>query len=134
MNVLTTKQERFCRLLVEGMDQGPAYAAAYDWQGKVSGRDQKASILAARKDIQDRIQKLRDMAAKPTILTRQRKLEKLARMVEAPLSGNEAVLTSEQLKAMEIDNKIQGHNEPETVRIEGAGALLQKIRKGAPKP
>jgi hypothetical protein len=40
----------------------------------------------------------------------------------------------QRLKAIEIDNKMAGHNEPEQLKVTGLGSILQKIRTSARKP
>lgn len=130
---LTFKQEAFCHRIASGEAQQAAYLACYEWKGDTEVARKKASLLANKPHVAARILQLRDRAARPKILSRQRKLERLHDMVDEQVAPGKQ-LTSEQLKALEIDARIQGHNEPEKLKVEGMGSLLQKIRRTAPKP
>lgn len=133
MTRLTAKEEAFAQEICSGKLPLHAFLAA----GYKASNARIGSIAAQRclnrQRVADRIQQLRDRAARPAVLTRQRKLERLAAMVEEQVATG-AQLTSDQLKAVEIDAKMQGHNEPEKLKITGLGTVLQKIRKDARKP
>lgn len=130
---ITAKEEAFCTAIASGKGPSEAYRSSYDTNASAAIVTVGAQQVLRRKRVTDRIQALRDKAARPAILTRQRKLERLAAMVEEQVADG-AQLTSEQLKAVELDAKMQGHNEPEKLKIEGLGTVLQKIRKDARKP
>lgn len=130
---LTAKEEAFALHIFAGRGVSEAHQLSYGGNGKATVRAAKASEVLARHHVQARIQKLRDAIAKPAILTRERKLQRLAAAVEEQI-GNGKQLTNEQLKAIEIDSRMQGHNEPEKLLVKGMGSVLQKIRQTAPKP
>lgn len=126
---LTAKQEAFCQRIADGKTQVDAYLSAYDWKGKKAGSEKKACELAALPAVAARITQLRERASTSRTLLRVEKREMLADTAR----GTKA-LTDVQMKAIEIDNKMAGHNEPEKLKVEGMGSLLQKIRRTAPKP
>lgn len=132
---LTAKQEAFCHSIADGKTQLDAYLSAYDWHGNMTVAKTRASEEAAKPHVAARLATLRERQTTPKTLTRQRKLERLAAMVEEQVAtvGNQQ-LTGDQLKAIELDARMQGHNEPEKLKVEGMGSLLQKIRRTAPKP
>lgn len=132
---LTAKEEAFALNIVSGKGVAESHLLAYGGNSKTEVRAVRASEVLKRGRVTARIQQLRDRAARPSVLTRARKLEKLAAMVEQDAEGlPPSHLTPEQLRAVEIDNRMQGHNEAEKLKITGLGTVLQKIRKDAKKP
>lgn len=133
MKRLTAREEAFALHIFAGKGVAEAHKLSYGGGGKPEVRAVKASEVLARDHVKARVQQLRDAVARPSILSRQEKLERLAKMVRAEVEEQDQ-LTPEQLRAVEIDNRTQGHNEPEKLKIEGLGTVLQKIRKDARKP
>lgn len=127
---LTAKQEAFAHAIADGKTQVDAYLASYDWKGKKAGSEKKACELAALPAVAARIAALRERATTKRTLGRIEKRELLA----ATVLGHTKPLSDVQMKAIEIDNKMAGHNEPEKLKVEGMGSLLQKIRRTAAKP
>lgn len=135
MRRLTPKEEVFAQAIMSGKNQSEAYRTAYPNQKcNANVTAVAANRVANRAVVSARLVQLRNMAARPAILTRARKLEKLAAMIENANVVVNDQLTSDQLKAVEIDNKMQGHQEAEKLKVTGLGSLLQKIRAAAPKP
>lgn len=130
---LTAKEESFCQEIVKGTPVAAAFLGAGYRATSLRLAGINAQRTLGRSRVSARIQELRNMAARPSILTRARKNALLAAMVEKKLLADEQ-LSPEQLKALEIDNRMQGHNAEEKVKVSGMGALLQKIRKKGPKP
>lgn len=133
MTKLTAKEAAFAQAIVAGKTQADSYRGAYSTKAKPEVIAVAANRVANRARVIHRITELRNLAAKPSLLTRTRKLEKLAAMVETVMASKQQ-LTPDQLKALEIDNKMQGHNEAEKIKVSGLGGLLQKIRASSPKP
>lgn len=78
---LTTKQEKFCQLIVGGANQSDAYRAAYN-AGKMPDARiwSEASTLAAAPKVARRIQTLRDEAAKDVLIDAGMVLKELCRI------------------------------------------------------
>ena len=102
--MLTAKQEEFAKKIAEGMTQADAYRFAYD-TSRLTDKTvwEKASVLAANNKVRERVQELRDMAAKPSILTAQQRLEWLTSLIQ-----DEQVSIGDKLKASDQMNKMQG--------------------------
>jgi phage terminase small subunit len=102
--MLTDKQERFVRNIIEGMNQADAYRSAYPNQ-RMSDKTiwETASKLMKNPKVATRLAELRNELAKPSIMTAQERLEWLTKLI---MSDEES--TSDKLKATDIMNKMQG--------------------------
>jgi phage terminase small subunit len=102
--MLTAKQEAFVQNIIKGMSQADAYRAAYDAK-RMSDKTihEKASVLAGQDKVKARINELRGKLANENIMSAQKRLEWLTRLIQ-----NEEENTSEKLKAIDIMNKMQG--------------------------
>ena len=102
--MLTQKQEKFVRNIVEGMSQAEAYRNAYNAQ-KMSSKTvwEKASRLRADDKVRAREQELRDQAANEAIMTRQERMVWLSGIVK-----NEEESTKDRLSANDQLNKMEG--------------------------
>ena len=127
---LTAKQEAFAQAIVDGKRPSEAFRLAYPDQ-KASPKivSVKAAQAQNHPTIAGRIAELRGMLTKKKTLERDEKRLLLAATVRGTKELSDA-----QMKAIEIDNKMAGHNEPEQLKVTGLGSLLQKIRQSAPKP
>lgn len=120
--MLTAKQERFARNIVEGMNQADAYRNSYSTE-KMSDNAvyREASLLIARPKVAQRIKELRDELAKDSIMTAQERLEYLTRVARGseqeqvtclvdgePVAYVRAACFSEKLKAIDLMNKMTG--------------------------
>ena len=130
---ITAKQEAFAQAIVAGKGPSEAYRSAYAMQGSARVVSVHAQDVLRHWLVAARIKELRDRAARPAILSRQAKLERLARAISEQVTKKNQ-LTPEQIRAIEIDNRMQGHNEPEQLKVTGLGSVMQKIRRDAPKP
>lgn len=102
--MLTEKQEKFARAIVEGMNQADAYRSAYSTKNMSDNSIYvNASKLAADAKVALRIKELRDELAKPSIKTAQERMEWLTQLIDNAEEG-----TSEKLKAIDILNKMDG--------------------------
>ena len=102
--MLTDKQEKFCKAIVEGMTQADAYRSAYDSENMADKTIyEAASRLMADSNIIARVQELRDLTAKASILTAQERLEWLSEIIRSKEES-----TTDRLKASDQMNKMQG--------------------------
>lgn len=102
--MLTAKQEEFAKKIAEGMNYSDAYRSAYDTK-RMSDKtvNEKASLLKDEDKIRTRIKELRDMAAKDTIMTAQKRKEWLTEVINDP-----NVDINAKLKATDLLNKMDG--------------------------
>lgn len=102
--MLTDKQEKFCRAIVEGMTQADAYRSAYNSENMMDKTiHEEASRLMADPNISTRVQELRDMVANASILTAQERLIWLSGIIRSKEES-----TTDRLKASDQMNKMQG--------------------------
>ena len=109
--MLTAKQEKFVRNLIQGMSQREAYKNSYDAEN-MSDKviDNEASLLFNSREISMRYQELQDRLDKHTIMTAQERLEYLTEIVQGlQLDNNDAPADLNiKLRAIDIMNKMQG--------------------------
>ena len=111
--MLTAKQEEFAKKIAEGMTQADAYRFAYN-TSRMTDKSiiEKASELASNVNITARVRELRDMAAKPTIMTAQQRKEWLTEVINDPeIDINARLKASDQLNRMdgEYVTKVEGN-------------------------
>lgn len=120
MDMLTPKQEKFVRNLVQGMSQREAYKRSYDAENMMdSSIDCEASKLFNDPKISHRYEELIERAATASVMTAQERLEYLTRVVcgveyeqsLVTVDGEEflkefPVDMSAKLKALDIMNKM----------------------------
>lgn len=102
--MLTAKQEAFVQNIIQGMSQADAYRSAYD-ASKMSDKTihERASVLAGQDKIKTRLSELRDKLANEKIMTAQKRMEWLTRVVK-----DDYEKTENKLKALDILNKMDG--------------------------
>lgn len=101
--MLTEKQEKFVRSLVEGMTQADAYRSAYSTKNMSDKTiHEAASRLASDSKVSARLSELRNELTKGTIMTAQKRLEWLTALIDGENDINA------KLKAIDIMNKMQG--------------------------
>ena len=103
--MLTAKQEKFVRNLIEGMSQREAYKNSYN-ASKMADKtiDEKACLLFAEEKVRARYWELQDELAKASIMTATERLQYLTRVVKEHQEADYNV----KLKAIDIMNKMQG--------------------------
>jgi phage terminase small subunit len=102
--MLTDKQEKFAKAIVEGMNQADAYRSAYSCKNMSDNAIYvNASKLASDAKVTLRIKELRDELAKPTIKTAQERMEWLTRIMDSDKES-----TADKLKASDQLNKMEG--------------------------
>lgn len=103
--MLTAKQEKFVRNLIEGMSQREAYKNSYDAKNMTDKTiDEKACLLFASDKIRARFKELQDELAKASIMTATERLKYLTDLVKEHEEADYNV----KLKAIDIMNKMQG--------------------------
>ena len=102
--MLTPKQEVFARKIVEGMTQADAYRAAYSCKRMTDKTIwENASRLMADSKVQARVKELRDRINDEAIMSAQKRLEWLTKVIQ-----NDEESTGDRLKAIDLMNKMQG--------------------------
>lgn len=101
--MLTDNQENFAKCVAEGMNYSDAYRSAYN-TSRMTDKSvwEKASELASNVKVKARLKELRDMAAKPTIITAQERKEWLTEVIQdRSIDINTRLKASDQLNRME---------------------------------
>ena len=103
-SMLTDNQEEFVKRVAEGMSYADAYRTAYPKQ-RMSDKTiwEAASRLMKNDKVVARLKELRDLSAKETIMSAQKRLEWLTGLIE-----DNDVSIGDKLKAADIMNKMQG--------------------------
>lgn len=103
-SMLTAKQEQFVQNIIQGMSQADAYRSAYDTKRMSDNAIyREASLLMSNPKVAQRLAELAKAADSPKIMSAQKRLEWLTRLIENDEEG-----TNEKLKAIDIMNKMQG--------------------------
>ena len=102
--MLTDNQEEFVKRVAEGMSYADAYRSAYPKQ-RMSDKTiwEAASRLMKNDKVVARLKELRDLSAKDTIMSAQKRLEWLTEAI-----ANNDIAINDKLKAIDIMNKMQG--------------------------
>ena len=121
--MLTANQEAFARGIAEGMTYTDAYRSAYKTQRMTDKSiNEEASRLKDNPKISSRVKELRDIAAKPTIMTAQKRKEWLTEVINDPnVDINARLKASDQLNRMdgEYVQKVEAEVKREfTINIE----------------
>ena len=101
--MLTEKQEKFIRLLLEGKSQAQAYREVYDAAGmKDDSVYKEASRLAKKASVRKRLEQLRKELEDAAIANARERLELLTQIIR----GERPV--GDKLKAVDLMNKMTG--------------------------
>ena len=117
MKTLTAKQRAFAGLIVDGLNGSEAYRRTYSPNGKATVIAVKACELRRRPEVADLIARLQAKTETRETLSRQHKREILAELVLNAEEGGPTI--DQKLKAIELDNKMAGHNQPEQLKLTG---------------
>lgn len=102
--MLTPKQEVFARKIVEGMTQADAYRASFSCSRMTDKTVwEKASRLMADDKVKARVKELRDKINDEAIMSAQKRLEWLTKVIQS-----EEETTGDKLKAVDLMNKMSG--------------------------
>ena len=119
--MLTAKQEKFVRNLIEGMSQREAYKNSYNAEN-MSDKviDNEASKLFNNHEIAMRYRELQDSLDKHTIMTAQERLEYLTAIVK----GTQGEIISEV-----VDGEVKEYMVPASIKNKlGAIDLMNKMQ------
>lgn len=115
---LTANQEAFAQGIAKGMSYADAYRSAYKTERMTQDSIYvEASKLKDNPKVALRLKELRDMAAKPTIMTAQERKEWLTRIIQDPdIDIKSRLSASDQLNKMdgEYVQKVQAEVQTET--------------------
>jgi phage terminase small subunit len=102
--MLTAKQEAFVQNIIQGMSQADAYRSAYDTKRMTEKTVwESASKLMANPKVTTRLTELREQLANENIMSAQKRMEWLTRVVK-----DDYEKTENKLKALDILNKMDG--------------------------
>jgi phage terminase small subunit len=102
--MLTAKQELFAQNIAQGMSQADAYRCAYSCKNMSDNTIyREASLLLDNPKVTQRLREIRDINARPSIMSAQKRLEWLTERI-----ADEDVDINAKLKAIDIMNKMQG--------------------------
>ena len=102
--MLTPKQEKFVQGIIEGMSQADAYRSAYSTKNMADKTVwENASRLMADSKVKARVTELRDQIVSDSIMSAQKRLEWLTKVIQ-----NDEESTGDKLRAIDLMNKMQG--------------------------
>lgn len=109
--MLTPKQEKFARNIVEGMSQADAYRNSYN-ATRMTDKSihETASKLMADSKIISRVKELRDQIDKSTVMSVQERLETLTK-----IARNKKENPTNKIRAIDTMNKMTGEYETKIV-------------------
>ena len=101
--MLTPKQELFAQKIAEGMSQADAYRSAYSCKNMSDNAIyREASLLVENPKVAQRLKEIRDINARPSIMTAQKRKEWLTEVINDPdIDINARLKASDQLNKME---------------------------------
>ena len=101
--MLTPKQELFAQKIAEGMSQADAYRSAYSCKNMSDNAIyREASLLLDNPKVAQRLREIRDINARPSIMTAQKRKEWLTTVINDPeVDINARLRASDQLNKME---------------------------------
>ena len=101
--MLTPKQELFAQKIAEGMSQADAYRSAYSCKNMSDNAIyREASLLVENPKVAQRLREIRDINARPSIMTAQKRKEWLTEVVNDPkIDIRVRLQASDQLNRME---------------------------------
>lgn len=126
---LTPKQEKFCQVIVSGLNQSDAYRSAYDVGAdtKLESVNQMAWDLMQNVDIASRIEQLRLPIAERVGRTLEQHIERLMKLGE---HGESLDKVEAAIKAEELIGKVLGFYVNKTeLTGKGGEALSVKLTK-----
>lgn len=101
--MLTPKQELFAQKIAEGMSQADAYRSAYSCKNMSDNAIyREASLLVDNPNVAQRLKEIRDINARPSIMSAQKRKEWLTEVINNPeVDINARLRASDQLNKME---------------------------------
>ena len=127
---LTSKQEKLCQAVADGMSQADAYRHAFDVKPttKPETVQQMASRLMADRKVSARVSELRDQLSAKALWTREMSVKALLEACEiAKESRNPAGMTG----AIKELNSMHGFNAPQEVHMTTKEYFFEVARAGS---
>lgn len=116
--MLTAKQEVFAQKIAEGMNQADAYRSAYNTKRMSDNAIyREASLLLDNPKVTQRLREIRDINARPSIMSAQKRKEWLTEVINDPdVDINARLKASDQLNRMEGEyvQKVEAEVKTET--------------------
>ena len=112
MEKITEKQKKFCETYVSNNFNGTQAAIAAGYS-KNSSRSMGSQLLT-KLNVQKYIEKLKEKTAKQLSITRESQVQELNELKQM---AKELAEVNNAIRAIEVQNKMLGLNEPETVNI-----------------
>lgn len=111
--MLTPKQELFAQKIAEGMSQADAYRSAYSCKSMSDNAIyREASLLVENPKVAQRLREIRDINARPSIMSAQKRKEWLTEVInDTDVDINARLKASDQLNRMEGEyvTKVEGN-------------------------
>jgi hypothetical protein len=115
---LSAAEGLFCRLIVDGVKQGMAYAQAFGCKTNSAGT--LAGRLLKRVEIKEEIERLKlrfvEVQEKAVLWSKAQRMEKLQGMAEVAMDGGEYAAAC---RCIDIMNRMDGAYEPQKVEVSG---------------
>jgi phage terminase small subunit len=126
--MLTAKQEQFVKNIIDGMSQTDAYRNSYDTKRMADKTiHEKASRLMADDKVRARLQELRDLLAKPTIMTAQERLELLTRIAKGEEPEKVAQYVNGEMIVQDFPASLRTRKDAIDIMNKMTGEYTQKI-------
>lgn len=111
--MLTAKQELFAQNIAQGMSQADAYRSAYSCKNMSDNAIyREASLLLDNPKVTQRLREIRDINARPSIMSAQKRKEWLSEVInDKEVDINARLKASDQLNRMEGEyvTKVEGN-------------------------
>lgn len=124
--VLNEKVRLFCRLVVDGVKQGPAYAQAFGCKASSAGT--LAGRLLKKVEVREEIERLRsrfvEVRERAVLWSKEERMERLQRMAEVAAEGGEY---NAACKCIDLMNKMDGAYEPTKLEVTGDEAFRAAV-------
>lgn len=126
--MLTAKQEKFVQNIIDGMTQADAYRGSYDTSRMTDKTvHEKASRLMADDKVRARLEELRGMMMKPTIMSAQERLELLTRMARGEEPELVVKLVDGEEVTLEFPASLKTRREAIDIMNRMTGEYVQKV-------
>lgn len=126
--MLTAKQEKFVRNLIQGMSQREAYKKSYDAENMTDKTiDENACRLFNDSKIKARYQELQDRLANASIMTAQERLEYLTEVIKGIQREHRTVVIDGQMKEIEEQTDINTRLKAVDLMNKMQGEYVQKV-------
>lgn len=126
--MLTAKQEKFVKNIIDGMSQADAYRDAYPNQNASDKTVWEcASKLLKNPKVSTRLKEIRDQMAKPTIMSAQERLELLSRIGKGEEPERVAQLINGEVIVVEMPASLKTRKDAIDIMNKMTGEYVQKV-------